>query len=67
MDNSFNFYFSGIVQGHSIGTNLKDTQLIEAVAFPTATHVVGGAADVEVPDTSKYNKCAIIIIYVGVI
>ena len=59
--------FSGIVQGHSIGINHKDTQYIEAVAFTTPTHVVGlVGADVEVPDTSKYSKCALIIIYAGV-
>ena len=48
-----NFTSSGIVQGHSIGINLKHTQHIEAKSLTTLTHVVGGA-DVEEADTSKY-------------
>lgn len=70
MDSSWlylHFTFSGIVQGLSIVINLKDTQHIEAVSLTTTSHVVGlGGADVVEADTSKYNKHAIVIIYVEV-
>jgi len=56
----FNFISLGLVQGHSIVINLKDTQHIEAVSLTTTPHVVSlGGIDVEEADTSKYYKCAI--------
>lgn len=45
--------FSGIVQGHSISINHKDTQHIEAKSPTITTHVVGGEV-VKEADTSKY-------------